>query len=299
MLGVVLGCVAALGSSRAWADEKLACVLASEKGQELRSAGRLREAREELMRCARDVCPGIVRTDCGLWVGELEDELPSFVLVVHEASGQDLAPAEVLVDGVPESRAAAGRAVVVDPGPHTLIVRDGSGRVREERFLMHEGEKRRLLRIQFAAPTPKGLGEGGERSSSKGLRSFWPTLTMAGLSVAGFGAFAVLGLDGQTQVQRMRNACAPRCSDDEVASARRTLAMADVGLGVGLVSLGVAGYLGWQTLRGEGKLPAGPPMAPASVRGTPPPQNPSGKGVPRVDLLPLAGGGLARWTATF
>ena len=53
--------VAILASShRAFADEKAACVAASEKAQQLKSSGKLVEAREQLNVCGRTECPKLI-----------------------------------------------------------------------------------------------------------------------------------------------------------------------------------------------------------------------------------------------
>jgi hypothetical protein len=41
----------------------------------------------------------------------------------------------------------------------------------------------------------------------------------------------------------LRNSCAPKCSDSAVSQVRTKLLVADISLGVGVVSLAVAGYL--------------------------------------------------------
>jgi hypothetical protein len=50
----------------------------------------------------------------------------------------------------------------------------------------------------------------------------------------------VLGLSGQSDVSNLRSTCAPNCQESQVDGARAQLIGADVSLGVGVVSLGVA-----------------------------------------------------------
>src|SRR5580765_5052723 len=71
-------------------DDKKACIASSEKAQQLRADGKLLASRQELLVCARDVCPGVVRKDCAKWLGELEDALPSIVLGAKDGKGHDL-----------------------------------------------------------------------------------------------------------------------------------------------------------------------------------------------------------------
>src|SRR5580698_9599765 len=101
---VALVCLAASlvgGAASARDDEKQACARASEDAQQLRSEGRPKEARDRLLVCARDTCPGIVRKDCTLWLAEVTAALPSVVVAAKDAQGQDVVSVKVTLDGEP------------------------------------------------------------------------------------------------------------------------------------------------------------------------------------------------------
>ena len=51
-----------------------ACVNAADKGQDLRSAGKLDEARAQFLVCAKPACNRVVRADCERWVKEIDEE---------------------------------------------------------------------------------------------------------------------------------------------------------------------------------------------------------------------------------
>lgn len=51
-----------------------ACVIAADKGQDLRSAGKLDEARAQFLVCAKPACNRVVRADCERWVKEVDEE---------------------------------------------------------------------------------------------------------------------------------------------------------------------------------------------------------------------------------
>jgi hypothetical protein len=62
------------------ADGKAECLAAASRGQTLRDAHSLVEARVQFQACARRECPAIVQTDCGAWLDAVERTLPSVVL---------------------------------------------------------------------------------------------------------------------------------------------------------------------------------------------------------------------------
>jgi hypothetical protein len=71
-LGASAALVLALHSGQASAQEPspsvaAECARAYEEGQELRKSGQLLSARTALQSCARDDCPGFIRSDCAAW----------------------------------------------------------------------------------------------------------------------------------------------------------------------------------------------------------------------------------------
>src|ERR1700722_11458901 len=113
--------IAVFATSNAHAsDEKQVCVRAVEHAQLVRLDGKLREAREGFMTCARPVCPDAIRQDCTRWVAEVDASLPTVVIDAVWANGGDVAGLSVLLDGQPLAAAGAGRAVALDPGTHTF-----------------------------------------------------------------------------------------------------------------------------------------------------------------------------------
>src|SRR5271156_3625369 len=76
----ILGSIVAVTPSPARADEKAACIAASEDAQQLKLDGKLTLARARLLGCARAECPAIVRQDCAQWIAEVDAALPTVVL---------------------------------------------------------------------------------------------------------------------------------------------------------------------------------------------------------------------------
>src|SRR5690349_12130436 len=94
-----LAVLLAIASPSRAEDEKVACVSASEQGQQLRDHAKLVDARDKFVQCARDECPSVVRKDCVQWLSEVTNSLPSVVLSAKDDAGQDVLEVRVTVDG--------------------------------------------------------------------------------------------------------------------------------------------------------------------------------------------------------
>ncbi len=233
----------ALAPGLAHADDKAACVASSEEAQQLRSEGKLIAAREKLLACAREACPAIVRKDCSEWLVEVDRSVPSVVPSAKDAAGHDVVAAQVLVDGKKVASSLDGRAVAVDPGAHVLRFDAANGQSIEERVIVREGERNRPI-IVLLGPAPNATSVRGADGGAKGHRGVpVASIVLAGVGVAALASFAFFGVTGKSDVSDLRAVCAPNCTDSVVGSARTKLIVADVSLGVGVVSLAVAAVL--------------------------------------------------------
>jgi hypothetical protein len=66
--------------------------------------------------------------------------------------------------------------------------------------------------------------------------------------VAALGVFGTFGVLGLTDANRLRATCVPACQSSDVDAVHTKLVVADVALGVGVVSLAVATWLGLSAL---------------------------------------------------
>jgi hypothetical protein len=276
-----------LATGAARADDTDECLAASDAGQKERDAGRLVEAQKALLRCSRDVCPRIVRNDCVKWLSDVEERTPSVVFGARDGHGSDIVDVQVEVDGKVVASKLDGRALPLNPGEHRVrFLRDGSSPI-EQTVMTREREKGRALQADFAAPeAPAGPEHPVEASSGGGAPV--AAYLAAGVGVLGLGSFAYFGLTGSNDASSLRNTCAPRCADSAVSDVRSKLLIADISLGVGVVSLGVAGYLLFLAPHGDG-APAASAARPAS--------HPA----PRLsfDLVPARGGQMATLSGAF
>ncbi|HSY20999.1 MAG TPA: hypothetical protein VK841_02740 [Polyangiaceae bacterium] len=101
-------------------DEKRACVDAADRGQLVRDAGKYSEATAQFTRCAAEECPTIVRAQCGLWLGQVLEAMPTVVFAMADSSGHDLTDVRVFESGKMLVNGLDGRPIRLDPGAHEL-----------------------------------------------------------------------------------------------------------------------------------------------------------------------------------
>ena len=255
-------------------EDAQACVAASTRGQTDRDEGRLLAARDQLLSCAREGCPSIVKKSCAGWLTELGERIPSVVVRVHEAGQRDITDAHVLLDG--RAVALDGRPVPLDPGMHTLSIEAQGGPPIERTFLVAERERGRLFIVEVparsVAPANSASAPDASRSeesdpgkraephasttaaepSSAGHEQSSPPArahvhvpggawVLGGLGVAGVVTFAALLAKAKHDLDELEHTCSPDCPESESDAGYRKLLAADVSLGIGLAALAGAG----------------------------------------------------------
>lgn len=221
----------------------VACVRAAEDAQSQRSAHRLRAAFKHLLVCSQSNCPAVVRTDCAYWLAEVEKLLPSVIVQAVDKDGADLTDVSVTMDGEPLVPRLDGLSVPVDPGVRTFRFEHVGSTPIEKRIVVREGDKGRRLSIAFdprpPAPPPKAP------PAERRLRVPPASIVFGGIGAGALGTFAYLGLSGRADAAELAEGCGRNktCREDQVKPIRTKLLIADVALGVGLVSLGAAAYL--------------------------------------------------------
>jgi hypothetical protein len=252
--------VLASASARA-TDEAGKCAQASNQAQDLRSANKLRAAREQLVQCVRDVCPAMVRSDCAQSIGEVDQAMPTVVVSATDASGRDLVDVKVSMDGEVLTTSLGGTAINVDPGPHAMRYEASGTSPVEEQLVFRVGEKNRALKVRFgggaaAAPVATGappVPTEPERPARGGVPT--ASIILGAVGIVALGSFTYFGLKGKSDADSLRSTCAPNCAQSDVDSVSTKLHVADASLAVGVVALGVAAYL-WLTSDSGPKAPS-------------------------------------------
>jgi hypothetical protein len=206
----VAAVVGAVASGTALADvTKDQCVGANAKAQDLRREGKLSAAREQLLMCAAQSCPEIVRDDCTKRLDDLERAQPTVAFEVKDAAGLDVTAVRVSVDGRELADRLVGTALPVDIGEHVFTF-EVSGQAPVSRTLViTEGEKGRRERIVIGgasapppapapSPGPAELPSAAPPASVPALPAPPPArLTSRGAAVGGaMGTQRILGLVG-------------------------------------------------------------------------------------------------------
>lgn len=236
-LALVLAVALAPAVARA-ADDKTACIAAAEGGQDLRTEGKLREAREQFVACAQATCPDAIRKDCARFLAEVDASIPSIVVLATGPDGADLHDARARIDGVVVSETLEGKAVRVDPGRHTVRVDARDGTHAEVEVVLAEGEKNRKVLVAFPR---KGADVSVPAPASE--RSYTAPIVVGAVGAVALAGSLWLGLAARGEIADMRVGCAPHCDESALDDSRRKLLLADVGLGVSAVAVAVATYM--------------------------------------------------------
>ncbi|XXX77557.1 hypothetical protein WMF30_02115 [Sorangium sp. So ce134] len=268
-------------------DEKAACLAKHEEAQVSQQAGRLLEARDALLACARPSCPALLRSDCASWLSAVGREIPSVVISAESKRG-DETDVRVLIDGQPVAEALDGMEIEVDPGKHVFRFELPPHAPIERTLLIREHERGRPVSVFFgerpaSAPPPAAHAPSRPPAGVRPAPGVRPVpiavYVLGGSALAAAGLFAGFGAAGMAERRSLQEGCAPFCDDAQVQPVRNRFLIADLSLAAGVGAAISAGLLFWfrPTLPGPG---AGQPAA-ASVELVP---------VARGALLQLGGG---------
>ncbi len=244
------------------------CLDASESGQRARATGNFREAQEYFLFCRTDKCPALVQRDCAQWYGEVALEFPSVVFGARGKAGLDLFDVTVMVDEAPLLERLDGRAVAVNPGPHTFTFATKGASSVVVRVLVKQGEKARPISVIFddsdlgARPTsathpPDSLTRRAVSTSPEGSESAQSTghtalpWVVAGVGLAAVATGLALVLTAPTRPEgcdETRKVCAAIPGESAADLAKR---QADAGTSDAQPTLGiVVGAIGVGALTG-------------------------------------------------
>lgn len=226
-------------SGTASADEKQICVAASEKAQQLKAAGKLVDAREQLNVCGRAECPRLIQQDCTQWMSEVLGNLPSVVPGAKDRKGRDIVDVRLTVDGKISAEMLDGKALVLDPGVHSFHFETKGAPAVDEQVVVKPGEKNRLVTVTFATadePTRGAVGGDGRQRTPNEPTSSGPPIAayvVGGLGIVALGAALYIDLGANSDARNLRDTCAPRCQRSDVDSVQQKYTLAGVTAGIG------------------------------------------------------------------
>ncbi len=226
--GTALAAALVTASTRAHADPVEECANAANRGQTLRDAGQLLEARSAFGKCVEASCPAALRKDCSEWYTDVEQRAPSVVVRIVGLDGKDALDATATLDGTPIT--LDGRAIPVNPGRHTVVAERPRGLRAQTTIVLSEAEKSRVATVVLDAPP----ADGTRRTAS---------YVLLGAGGAALVTAGIVGFVGLRQWVDLERECRPRCAGDDVSSARTKFVVADVALGVSVLALGAGAIL--------------------------------------------------------
>ncbi len=270
-LSLIAAAVLSFGGA-AHAEDKLECIRAHAEGQRLRNHEELLEARAQFVSCASQECPAPLQRECVQFLAEVDAVQPSLVVEARDATGQDLSAVSVFVDGEKVADRLSGAPLPVNPGERRVRLVSSDGRAVEQRLVVNEGDKGRRVSATF--PSAVVLSEVPRETGEKVTPSRKPVPVLAyvlgGVSVAGLGVFGAFGVTALTKANDLRSSCPANCPSSQIDTMRRDAFIADVALGVSVVSLAGAVVLyltrGWQPSPAAGALSGPGPFVGAASR---------------------------------
>lgn len=248
LLSITAFLVISSSSAAARAQSPAACANAAETAQTLRENKKLVEARRELVSCAVEACPKVVRHDCTRWLEEVNQDLPSIAVVVRDASGADVVDARVLLDNIVAWERADATSLPVNPGTHTIRVEPkAGGPPTEVNVAIPAGKKNQVIEVKLASrsapakPPPAPLPPPAPAVTTARAVPIG-TYVAGGVAIAALGTFTVLEIIAQKDASGLRDGCGQTksCSHDDVTAAHTKLDIAAALLGVGVIAAGTA-----------------------------------------------------------
>jgi hypothetical protein len=213
---------------------KQQCVEANDSAQDLRQAGKLRQARDKLALCANASCPGVVREDCTQRLAEVDSAMPHIVFAAKDAAGNDLVDVKVTIDGAPLADRLDGSALKVDPGPHVFVFTwEGHPSVTKRLVLAEHDQARRevvvfggaeIPHVEPASPAtaPAAAGSGGSGIDRKTI-----AFAVGGAGVAGLIVGSIFGAVASSKWSAAKSDCGAGCAPTAPAQGEKNTASSD------------------------------------------------------------------------
>jgi hypothetical protein len=183
----------ALGaSSTAHADTGESCDEAFERSQEKRDDGKLLEARRLLRVCSAPTCSPTEQKLCSQWSSDVDARMPSFVLSATDGAGAELVDVKVRMDGSQIATRLDGRAIDVDPGPHSFVFELPDGAKAETTVVAEEHGKGKVVSVRLGAAAATPSASSAEASSGSTLKT--AGMVLGAVGVAGLALGTVFGV---------------------------------------------------------------------------------------------------------
>lgn len=237
---IALGITLVPLSARAAEPNKFECIAANDAAQDLRRAGKLREAREKLALCVAASCPGPVREDCAQRLTEVDHVMPSVIFEVKDGAGNDVAGVTVTMDGQQLPSKLSSLPVQVDPGEHRFVFGAEGLSATEKTIVVREGDQIRHESVVLAS---REVGVTARSASAQPFTAT-PALVAFGVGGAGLvlgGVFVAEWADAKSQANKACGPAGNQCPGD--ASSRNSTIVTDTAVAVAGFGVATAGAI--------------------------------------------------------
>jgi hypothetical protein len=130
----------------------MVCLNANRTASELEAQHKLRAERVQLAICAADKCPADVRKECLHRLEEVNEQMPTVVFEVKDASGRDLTAVKVTMDGEVVAERLDGSPLALDPGEHAFRFEAPGLPLLTQTTLLRAGDRNRHVPVTFGPP---------------------------------------------------------------------------------------------------------------------------------------------------
>lgn len=243
VVGLALACSvrAADGTATEPTAADPACAASFKNAQRQRKQNALVSAQQELLACGQPSCPEAIQTKCVAWLDEVRQAVPSIIVTLTDHSGEDVAAAQLAIDGRTVASRLDGTPRELDPGSHELRVAAGGSGVTTK-IVVVQGVKLRRIALRLPPPVVAPEPETDHRSI--------PMASRIGFGIGGAMAL-VGGITGTIAIVRgaeLRDECEGSVcyrfqKDDYIATravahvSTASFALAGASLATGVVGL--------------------------------------------------------------
>ena len=123
------------------------CSTAYTSATQAEQSGKLLQARDLFVSCAKAPCAGFMRQQCLAHYTQLELDIPSVVPLVTSDDGDPRVDVQVSVDNEPLTSHLDGRSLPVDPGMHEFSFSSEGKVIATQKVLILQGQRNRPISI--------------------------------------------------------------------------------------------------------------------------------------------------------
>ncbi len=154
------------------------CLSAYKASLDLERSAHLRQAKDLLLVCAKPACGNFLQQECTAKYLQLDEDIPSVVLLATDDTGTPRVDIRVTMDGELLTVKLDGVSLPVDPGVHEFSFSSDGSVFATQRILAVQGQRNRPIAVSFPtvdrfglAPSVTQPGEIEAKTSALGMKA--------------------------------------------------------------------------------------------------------------------------------